>query len=140
VTTCRRRGLAHDARELAHRLGAVAGERGAVHGRERRRFEGGAPGREHLAVGERTRGPSGELVDAHHRADEAADRGRVQRDRQPLVQRTAFVGLEVAEPDPAQAGRIDQGGNGLAHGGEDGAHAGMEEQRLVVAHEELIEL
>jgi hypothetical protein len=58
----------------------------------------------------------------------------------PLVQRPAFVRLEVAEADPANSRGIDQAGDRFVHEREQGAHAGVEQQRLVVEHEELVEL
>jgi hypothetical protein len=63
-----------------------------------------------------------------------------RRDREPLVQRPALVGLVVAEADPAQAlGRQDRRDGG-ARRLERLAEAGVHQERLVVCHQELVEL
>src|SRR2546421_2448955 len=64
------------------------------------------PGFEHFSIAERARRAVGEIVDHHHCADKAANSLRVWRDFQPLVQRAALVGLEMAEADPAHLRRI----------------------------------
>jgi hypothetical protein len=80
------------------------------------------------------------IVDAHHFPDETAHGRRLGRKRLPFGQRTAFVGLEVAEADPSDCGGIDQCSHGFTHDRKQRLHAGVIEHRLFVAHEELIEL
>ena len=65
---------------------------------------------DHLAVGEHARRAVGHVVERHQAAGLAVRDLRLRRDRQPLVHRAAFVGLVVAEGDPAQPlGRDDAG-------------------------------
>ena len=52
-----------------------------------------------------------EIVDAHDFADETANRCRLRCDLLPLVDATALVRFEMAEPDPFQCRRIDQSGD-----------------------------
>ena len=96
--------------------------------------------RQHLVVQQRPRRAVREVIDAHRFTDEAAQRLGVRRSRQPLVERTALVGLEVAEADPAQARRIDQRSDRLTHHRKETPHPRVKQQRLVVASQELAEL
>ena len=64
---------------------------------------------------------------------------RLRRDREPLVHRAAFVGLEMAEGDPAQALGRNEAAHGVAVERKHLAQAGVEHQRLVAEDEELVE-
>ena len=64
---------------------------------------------------------------------------RLRRDREPFVHRAALVGLEMAEGDPAQALGRDDAADGVAVERKHLAQAGVEHQRLVAEHEELVE-
>jgi hypothetical protein len=64
----------------------------------------------------------------------------LRRQLQPVVEGAALVGLKVTPGDVPQLGRVDQLADRLAHGGKHGLQAGMKEKRLLVAHEEMIEL
>ena len=55
------------------------------------------------------------------------------------VHRAALVGLDVGEGDPAQVGERHDSRDGVRHEREELAHAGVEQERLLVAHEELVE-
>src|SRR4029077_19458311 len=50
------------------------------------------------------------------------------------------IGLEMTKADPPDRGGIDQCGHGVAHGRKQPLHAGVIQQRLLIAHEKLIEL
>jgi hypothetical protein len=58
---------------------------------------------------------------------------------EPQVHRAAFVGLDMAEADPAQPLERDEAGDCVAHGREQTAMAGVEEQGLVAEHQILVE-
>ena len=94
---------------------------------------------EHLVALQHARLAVGEIVDVDERTDEAAKRRRRGREREPLVQRAAFVGFEMAEADMADGRGIDQARHGLAQLGEHGAKPRMEQQGLVIADEEVVE-
>ncbi len=94
---------------------------------------------EHLAVRERARRPVGLIPERDHAADLAL-RGRRLRGRgQPLVERAALVGLEVAVADPAQARERHDPRQRLADPGIERAHAGVEQQRLLGVDQDLVE-
>lgn len=59
--------------------------------------------------------------------------------RQELVHSSTLVGLDVSEGDPAQVGDGDDPADRLGHEGEQLAHAGVEQERLVAVDEELVE-
>jgi hypothetical protein len=59
---------------------------------------------------------------------------------QPVVERAAFVGLEVAPGDVPQLRGIDERGDGVSQGREHRLEPRVKEQRFLVAHEEVIEL
>src|SRR6185369_17158604 len=86
------------------------------------------------------RGSIGEIVEVYKAADHAVDWSCIRCDLQPLIKRSALVGLEVAEADPAQLCGIDDLGNHFTQGREHGTRSGMEEQGLFVFHQEMVEL
>ncbi len=92
-----------------------------------------------LAVGERARRPVGDIGDGDHRRDPAAQRHRFGRRRQQLVERAALVGLEVRERDVAQSLDRHDRGDRFAHQREHPARTGVEEERLVVDQQVLVE-
>src|SRR5438874_816833 len=98
------------------------------------------PGRDDLAVRERARRPVGDVVHADDGAHDAARGLRPGGAREPVVQRAALVGLEVAEADPTDTRGVDDLGHRVAHHGEHLAEPGVEEERLVVTDQELVEL
>ena len=73
------------------------------------------------------------------RCDLAAHRLRLRRDGQEFVHRAAFVGLEMREGEVAQAAHRQHGFDRGARRFEDAAQAGVEEQRLVVDDQILVE-
>ena len=82
----------------------------------------------------------GKVVQVHERADLGADRLRLRRLGEPLVQRAAFVDFEVAPADPPQCGRVDDLCDRLTDRREHPAHARVKQERLLVADDEVIEL
>ena len=94
---------------------------------------------DHLAIGKSARRPTGEIVERHHAADLAVGGLGLRRDGQPVIQGAALIGLEMAEGDPAQPLRRDNAGDGAAIKGEHAAQAGMEDQRVIAQHQELVE-
>src|SRR5213596_3291718 len=157
--------LAEDGRTVAERARPVAHEGRAVHGGEGLRLERrqvredavrhrrvGQVVRErpHLVVEERvTKAPDhvggGERLDLavllqEIRAEERAFGLLEEESRVPAVQRAALVGLEVAEADPTDTRGVDDLGHRVAHHGEHLARPGVEEERLVVTDQELVEL
>ena len=84
-------------------------------------------------------GAVGEVVERHHAAGLAVRGRRLRRDRQPFVHRAAFVGLEMAEGDPAQALGRNDAAKRVAVERKHLAQAGVEHQRLVAEDEELVE-
>ena len=78
-----------------------AGVPAVRHVRRGEELDAVAAGLEDLAVGEGADLAVGEIVEHHELADEAAHRLGPGRYLEPFVERSALVGLEVAEPDPA---------------------------------------
>src|SRR5215467_11350792 len=81
----------------------------------------------------------GNVVDRYHAAYASMGRLRLWRGREPLVQRAALVRLEVAERDPAQPLGRNHAAQGIAGKPKHLVQPGVEYQRLVPEHEELIE-
>src|SRR5579872_4050652 len=81
-----------------------------------------------------------EVVEVHLGPDQTGDRFGLRRVTEPLVQRAAFVALEMTEADVAQAGGIDQDADGLAHFGKHSLVAGVEKQGMLVTHQKVAEL
>jgi len=81
-----------------------------------------------------------EVLHVDHRSDLAARCLCAWRCREPLVERAAFVHLEVAPAYPPQRGRIDDARYGVPHFREHPAHAGVKKQGLIVLDEEMVEL
>ena len=98
-----------------------------------------APEPERLAVGERAGLAIRDVVDGDHRRDLAAQGRGLRGDGEELVQRAALVGLEVREADVAEARRRQHGLDRLADEREHPARAGVEEQRLLVDDQVLVE-
>ena len=69
----------------------------------------------------------------------AAQRLRALGDGQPLVQRSALVGLVVREGDPAKRFEREDAGHGGTGRGKQAPRARVEEQRLLVDDQELVE-
>jgi hypothetical protein len=57
-----------------------------------------------------------------------------------VVERSALVGFKVTPRDVPEFRGINQFGHGFAQVGKHALESGVEEQRLLVAHEEMIEL
>jgi hypothetical protein len=95
---------------------------------------------EDLAVGEPLGRPDREVGDVDHRRDHLADRLGVRGGLQPEVHRPAFVGLEMAEADPPDARRVDHARDRFAERREAGPESCREQQRLLVADQEVVEL
>src|SRR5262245_18721679 len=95
---------------------------------------------EYLVRLQPARRPVREIADVDHRARFPAHWRGVWGDRQPLVERAAFVDLEVTPTDPAKLLGIDQRRHRLAHRGKHPSHARVKQQRLIVSDEEVVEL
>src|SRR5262245_16127082 len=95
---------------------------------------------ERLAIAERARRAVGEVIHTHNRANETANSLRVRRGPEPFVQSPAFIRLEVAESDPAQPCRIDDGRNPFQCDGEHLLEPRVHQEWLVIFYEELVEL
>ena len=135
--------LVQQVRAQQHAVGLLEQHAGVPAVRQMRRGHEAEPVAtrlEPLVDAQRTRRAVREVVDVDHRADDADDRGRLGGNRQPLVERAALVHLEVAPADPPQRRRVDHFRQRLAHLREHPAHAGVEEERLLVADQEMIEL
>ena len=94
---------------------------------------------DHFAVGQRPGRAIGHVVERHHAANRSVCNLRVRSGSQELVHRTAFVGLHVPERDPAQTLERKDALDRLTHQREHRPGPGVEQQRLVVIDEELIE-
>jgi hypothetical protein len=92
-----------------------------------------------LAVGQRTRGPRGHVVHRDHGGNLAADGLGGARSRQELVESPAFVGFDMGEADVAQALDRRDSGYGLAHEREEPPGTRVEQQRLLIQDEVLVE-
>lgn len=92
-----------------------------------------------LAVGEGPGRPVGHLVQRHRTPEAAVGHLRVGSDRQELVHRAALVGLDVTERNPPQPLHRHDPFDGLAHGREHRAVPRVEQERLVVVEQELVE-
>jgi hypothetical protein len=57
-----------------------------------------------------------------------------------VVEATDLIGFEMAPGDVAQLAGIDQRGHGVAQGRKHGLEPGVKQQRLRVAHQEVVEL
>ena len=92
-----------------------------------------------FAVGEPSWWAVAQVVERDHATGHAVRDLRVRGDREELVHRAAFVGLDMAERDPAQACERHDAGDGLRHQRKHPPRAGVEERRLVGVDEELVE-
>src|SRR5215471_12413063 len=73
-------------------------------------------------------------------ANERANRLRLGREFEPVIQAAAFIGFKMTPGDVPELRGVDQRGDCLAKSGEHGFEPGMEQQRLIVADKEMIEL
>jgi len=110
------------------------------HMRRREELQTVTAGAKNLAVRQRARRPFGEIVDHHLGADDAAHRLGLRRRLEPLIEGTAFVGLEMAEADPAKRRRLDHGCHRFERRRKHLPHAGVHQKRLIVLDEKLVEL
>src|SRR5918992_5572708 len=94
----------------------------------------------YLALGKWTGRPIGKIVHHHQRPNETAHRLRTWRDVQPFVEGATLIGLEVAEADPTQPRRIDNGRHGIEGRRKHFLQPRMHQERLFVFDEKLIEL
>src|SRR5215510_11210042 len=99
-----------------------------------------AAGIQSLVGRQAARRPDREVLDVDCRSDLAARPLRVRRDREPVVQRAAFVDLEMTPANPPQRGRVDDPGDGIANLGKHLSHAGVKQQRFLVTDEKVVEL
>jgi hypothetical protein len=74
------------------------------------------------------------------RPDQTAERLGPRSELEPVVERAALVRFEMAEADPAQPRGIDELRHPVAKVGEHPPVAGVEQDRLRIAHEEVVEL
>ena len=94
---------------------------------------------DHLAVGERARRAGGLVVEPDGAADGAVGDGGGGGGVEPLAERAALVGLDVAERDPAQPAQVGDPRRRQGDRGEQGALAAVEQERLVGVDQELVE-
>lgn len=88
---------------------------------------------QHLAIREHARRAIGDIIERDHHAGLAMRGLGLWRDGEPFVERPAVVRLVVAEADPAQPLRRDD-----AREQEHPPKTGLEQQRLVAQHQELV--
>jgi hypothetical protein len=112
-----------------------------VVGHVRRRHEPQPVGAEveDLAVAERVRRPVGQVAERQHARQTAVDHLGAGGVGQQQVHGPALVGLDVGERDPAQIGQGHHPGDGRRHQRVELAHPGVEQERLLVPHQELVE-
>src|SRR5215510_16554674 len=108
--------------------------------RRRDEAEAMVAGVDHLVGCKATGRASGKILEVHEDTDLAAGRLRPRGDRQPIVEGSTFIHLEMAPTDPANRRRIKDTRNGVPYIREHTAHSGMEEERLLVPDQEVIEL
>lgn len=94
---------------------------------------------EHLVVRERARRAVGHVGEPDVAAGQAVRRLGVGRGGEPLVERAAFVALDMGAGRPAQLRERDHGLHRLDDQREEAALAVVEEQRLVGVDQELVE-
>jgi hypothetical protein len=94
---------------------------------------------EDLAVGERHGRPVGQVVQRHHAAERPMGGFGLRRCGEQLVHGPALVGFDMAEGDPAEPVKRGDRGDGLGEEREGGSVSGMEQQRLLVVDEVLVE-
>jgi hypothetical protein len=92
------------------------------------------------AVSEAARVTANEVVQVHHGANLAADYIGVGSRGQPIMERAAFIRLEMAEADVAQGGKVDELRDGIANFRVHSAQPGVEQQRFIVFHQKMVEL
>ena len=80
------------------------------------------------------------VIHAHEFADERADGLGLGREFQPVVERADLVGFKVAPGDVPECGGINQRGDRFPQGREHPLEPRVKQQRLLVAHEEVVEL
>ena len=90
-------------------------------------------------IGKRAGRPVGQIADRHHRRDLAAERHRLRRDGEKLIQRSTLVRLDVRERNVAKRCHRDDAPDGLAHRSEQHSRAGVEQQRIGIANQVLVE-
>ena len=86
------------------------------------------------------RGADGEVVHGDELADERTDGLGLGRELQPVVESADFVGFKVTPGNVPECCGINQRGDCFAQGWEHALEPGVKQQRLLVAHEEMIEL
>jgi hypothetical protein len=94
---------------------------------------------DHLTIRERTRRSVGEVVERHHAAETAVRDLGSRCGREQLVHGAALIGLDVAEGDPPKPLDGRDAGDRVADEREHPARSGVEQQRLLVVDEELVE-
>ena len=97
------------------------------------------PEREVLLIGKHPRRTVGQIPDGHHCGDLPAEGHGPRRGRKELIERSAFVGLDVRERDIPKRRHRDDAPDGVAHGFEQHARTGVEQQWLGIADQILIE-
>ena len=76
--------------------------------------------------------PIGKVPDACPRANKAADSFGMRRNSEPIVQRAAFVGFEMAETDAAKGRAIQDGIDTCSDFGKQTAQISVIQQRFIV--------
>jgi hypothetical protein len=97
-------------------------------------------GLDHLARCQAARRAVAEVFEIHRGAQLAAGRLCIRRNREPLVERSALVHLEVAPADPPQRRGIDHASHRVPHFRKHLPHARVKQERFRVADEEVVEL
>ena len=93
-----------------------------------------------LPIGESPCRAVGNIVHRHMRRNVSAQGHGTRRGGKELVQCAALVGLEMRQPDEAQAIDRHDALDRLAHQGKHFARPGMKQQRLVIHHDVLVEI
>jgi hypothetical protein len=96
--------------------------------------------RKSLAIPQPPRRTDRKVVHADQRSEHAANRLGLRRNFEPVIQSTTFIRLEMTEPNVTDLRRIDDSRHSFLDGREHSFQPRVEEQRLVVFDEKVIEL
>ena len=97
------------------------------------------PEREALLIGKRPGRTVGQVPNRDHCRDLAAKRHSLRRGSEELIERSTLVRLDVRERDEPKRRHRDDALDGLAHCCEQPAWTGVEQKRLGIANQVLIE-
>src|SRR5512135_302311 len=98
------------------------------------------PGVEYVLFQNPTRRPGREIGNVDECRHDGAKRLCKRGHLEPLVQGAALVRLEMTESDPPDRRGVNDPRHAVMYEREHALHPGMEEQRLLVLDEEMVEL